>query len=566
MKTIVICPGSRSAPLACAASFLAKKNALEVQTCIDERSAGFFALGVSAASSTPTAVITTSGTAVANLLPAAVEADRSCHPIFFISADRPGRLKDCGANQTVNQEEFLRPVSRYVFNTPLEGLHKINQQQFITLLSELWLQVTKFPGPVHLNIPFEEPIHPSLNEQEDVFRGWHPEDFEIIQLQEKDSLPKIYPSLNKIPLFDDFNKEGIIIVGPWRGDENRLGSYKTSLDLFQKMCDWPIFADPLSGIDSSQRGLIGYWDLMIDDRFCHKYKSLQILRLGPMPASRGLERWLASINSNQILISEGDSRNLDPLKVSSQFNAGFEYWYNQLIFSGNSFKPIELKLIGELLEKDRSIDNLLDKELKLNGNINEPTLARFLSDVIPTSIPIMLSASSPIRDWITFAGMKTLSRRIFGFRGASGIDGTLSMGMGLSNYLGKIILVTGDLSLMHDSNGWLFARDKKIKLIVLLIDNFGGGIFHQLPLKLGKNSDFEKYFTMPQLFDPLTLASSFGISYRQVSCFEDLEFAIEWGLSSSNTVLIRVVTDSLSDSALRTHLRDSAHYLLDKRS
>ena len=169
LQNIVLCPGSRSGPLALAAGSLAKNDKITLSTCIDERSAAFFALGISTVTGKATLVITTSGSAVANLLPAAIEADRSAHPILFLTADRPNRLKNCGSNQTVNQEEFLRPACRSFEHGPGEGIHLLTEKSLEGLINNCWDKAHIFPGPVHLNLPFEEPLHASLSEQNETF-------------------------------------------------------------------------------------------------------------------------------------------------------------------------------------------------------------------------------------------------------------------------------------------------------------------------------------------------------------------------------------------------------------
>ena len=138
LERLVLCPGSRSGALASAAGLLARRGDLWLTTAIDERSAAFLALGMATASGRAVAVVTSSGTAAANLLPAAVEADRSCQPLLLLTADRPARLKNCGANQTVNQEEFLRPVCRWAGTGPLEGLHVAADDVLVRLASGSW--------------------------------------------------------------------------------------------------------------------------------------------------------------------------------------------------------------------------------------------------------------------------------------------------------------------------------------------------------------------------------------------------------------------------------------------
>ena len=166
LEWVVVCPGSRSAPLAVAAALL-EAGGLRLHTAIDERSAAFFALGIGRALGQPAAVITTSGTAVANLLPAAVEADHGTIPLLLISADRPARLKGCGANQSVNQEEFLWSSCRWVGQGNSRGLGEMEAPELERLAAEAMAGAmgrcparTRAPGPVHLNLAFEEPLHP----------------------------------------------------------------------------------------------------------------------------------------------------------------------------------------------------------------------------------------------------------------------------------------------------------------------------------------------------------------------------------------------------------------------
>ena len=152
VKYFVLCPGSRSGPLALAAASLSKRKELTLITSIDERSAAFLALGISAASGQVSCVITTSGSAVANLLPAAVEADRSCHPLLFLTADRPLRLKECGANQAVNQQDFLKSVCRHFDESPKEGIHLISKERLTSLVGKSFEMASNIPGPVHINL------------------------------------------------------------------------------------------------------------------------------------------------------------------------------------------------------------------------------------------------------------------------------------------------------------------------------------------------------------------------------------------------------------------------------
>ena len=560
VKYFVLCPGSRSGPLALAAASLSKRKELTLITSIDERSAAFLALGISAASGQVSGVITTSGSAVANLLPAAVEADRSCHPLLFLTADRPLRLKECGANQAVNQQDFLKSVCRYFDETPKEGLHLISKEILTSLVEKSIEMASGIPGPVHINIPYEEPLHPCVIDQRKALNGWGFEGFleEKIISRKSESI-KTFPSL-KLPKLDPYLL-GMIIVGPWRGKPKQLVSFRKALKKLQKLTGWPILADPLSGVEVDQEGLINHWNLFFSIGLFEKIKEIQVLRLGPIPPSRELQIWLAKPGKVQLLITEGDCRNLDPIGGSTQFSEGLSNWVNKL-FESISKKPsideiyISKKLTKELINYDLLTHNWLDKRLLRNGLITEPALARLLPRLLPSSIPVMLASSSPIRDWLSYSGKGAFLRRCFGFRGASGIDGTLSMGMGLSIIMGRMILITGDLALLHDTNGWLFSKNKNTNLIVILIDNGGGGIFNQLNIDKIQEGDFKEIFLMPQEVCHLTLAKAYGLKFRQVACLDDLEQAIEWSFSLSSNVLIRVCTNSAEDHKLRVSLRN----------
>ncbi len=558
LEDIVLCPGSRSGPLALAASRLQAKKGLKVYTAIDERSAAFFALGLSAASGKVSAVITTSGSAVANLLPAAVEADRSCQPIIFITADRPNRLKNCGANQTVNQEDFLIPACRWFGEGPPSGAHNFTEESLNYLVTKSWDEITNFTGPIHINIAFEEPLHASIREQREADKV--PID-SLLTNKNSHRIKKklIEHSLDLCKL--DPNSVGIVIAGPWRGKKDQLKDFLSSLEQWHAISNWPIFADPSSAIPSNQSGLIFNWDQILTLQPSILSRDIQVLRLGSLPASRVLEVWLKKSQGVQVVITEGDMRQMDPLKLSKQWSFGFTKWLQTLIdkrlIEKNHSNKLSSSLLNNLKYIDVLIDNWLEINLPLRGEVNEPALARLLPKIIPAEIPTMLAASSPIRDWISFAGEDALSRRCYSFRGVSGIDGTLSLGMGLAMILGTTFLICGDLALLHDSNGWLFRSNYMPPLKVVLIDNGGGGIFSQLNLKTLQEENFKNLFTMPQEIDHLYLAKAHGIPYRQVACLEDLETAIEWSLSKAGPVLIRLCSNATNDSSLRLQLRNS---------
>ena len=538
MTRLVLCPGSRSGPMAAAAGLLAARGDLALTTAIDERSAAFLALGMATARGRAVAVVTTSGTAVANLLPAAVEADRSTQPLLLLTADRPARLKNCGANQTVNQEQFLQPVCRWLGHGAPEGLASQPPQALLDLAHEAWRHCHgRPPGPVQLNLPFEEPLHGSPEDQLSL---------QVSGLQRSAPAPSSDSPLGAAPQLDP-NQAGVVVAGPWRGLAPALPAYQQALRQWLARSGWPLLADPLAAIPADCPGQLDGWELQLDR--LQLTPGSPVLRLGPLPASRRLEAWLQRQTGPQLLISEGDPRGLDPLGLADQWSGGLAAWWAQQ----NQDSPGAST--PEPVMPQSGIAALLRQRLPLQGAVNEPALAHWLPLLLPPQLPVMLAASSPVRDWLIWGGLPAQTRRCFSFRGASGIDGTLSLAMGLAMEQGPLVLVTGDLALLHDSNGWLHGAQGNPPLLVLLIDNQGGGIFQQLPIQ---SKQFDRLFAMPQRVNPLALAAAHGIDGRQVACLEDLPEALEWGLAQGRPALLRLATDREADARLRTQLRSAA--------
>ena len=551
----MLCPGSRSAPLAHAAGLLAEANAVQLHTAIDERSAAFLALGMSTATGLPTAVVTTSGSAVANLLPAAVEADRSCQPLLLITADRPDRLKNCGANQTVNQEAFLQPVCRWFGSGPGAGLNLLASERVEELAIRAWESTFNAegcaPGPVHLNLPFDEPLHASEEDLQQLSSSLGLDGRPVPRRPATTPCDHVVPTLNA-------NQPGVVVAGPWRGLASERSAYQEAVRLWCTATGWPVLADPLAQLPDDCPGCVDHWELQIDH--WSPPEPLQVLRLGPLPASRRLERWLQSTESRQVLVSEREPRSLDPLGRAQQFSGGMVQWLAHQ-------SPLPTSLPGSaVMATDglcrEGLSSWLDQQLPLVGPVNEPALARGLATLLPSGLPLMLAASSPVRDWLawsgSFPGSTVGTRPCFSFRGASGLDGTLSLAMGLSLKKGPLVLVCGDLALLHDSNGWLHAAGQRPPLLVVLIDNAGGGIFQQLTIPVDPPERFARLFAMPQAVDPLALAAAHCIPGRQISCLEDLDSALAWGMHHNGPALLRVCTNARSDAALRQRLRAAA--------
>jgi 2-succinyl-5-enolpyruvyl-6-hydroxy-3-cyclohexene-1-carboxylate synthase len=571
----VLCPGSRSAPLAVAAALL-EPGGLRLHTAIDERSAAFFALGLGRGSGQPAAVITTSGTAVANLLPAAVEADFGSIPLLLLTADRPSHLKGCGANQSVNQEAFLACSCRWLGSGDPQGLAAMAPAALDELARQALAAARgdgagRSAGAVHLNLPFDEPLHAdggALTQLADTLAAEPADSAPTPPAPVPPPAPARFATGDGATLDPDC--PGVVVAGPWRGAPAAWGAHVEALRRWQRRSGWPVLADALSGL----RGLpdldtVLAYDLILAEgppgAVAAASGALQVLRLGPLPASRRLQRWLAAQKGPQVLVSEGDGRPLDPLRlVRAQWGAGLAAWLAgqpPQAGVGDAAEQAQTQA-GRWHQAEAAVQALLERELA--NEEGEPALARRLSRLLPAGLPVLLANSSPVRDWESFADPAAPPRPMHGFRGASGIDGTLSSACGLAESLGELVLVSGDLALLHDGNGWLWRSQLGGRLTVVLIDNGGGGIFEQLPIRTQPAAamDFERLFAMPQAVDPLALAAVHGVPGRRLENLDALEGALAWALAQPLALLV-VATDRRRDAALRQRLRTMAADLAD---
>ena len=597
LRHLVLCPGSRSAPLAVAAALLESRG-LRLHTALDERSAAFFALGLGRALGQPAAVVTTSGTAVAQLLAAAVEADLGTIPLLLLSADRPERLKNCGANQAVPQERFLVSSCRLLLEGPPAGLAMATPEWLEQLAARALAAAcgdgqSAPAGPVHLNLPFDEPLHVDGADVE-ALAAWleqadgsppppgspvagEPGDAPGAPLANWRQTPAgeparaADPQASAIPRLDP-DRPGVVVAGPWRGTPQEWEGHVQALRRWQRRSGWPILADVLSGL----RGVAGLdivcaYDPLLQDPGAMP-TTAQVLRLGTLPASRRLQRWLESCGGRQVLVSQGDPRRLDPLgtvAAGDQWSAGLARWVEALLepagtgsgsgqtrSAGAAVAPLVTP--GPWRQLEAEAQGALERELADAGAVllSEPWLARALNRLLPPGLPVMLASSSPVRDWESFAAGDAPWRPIHGFRGASGIDGTLSIACGLAEALGQLVLVSGDLALLHDANGWLWARQLRGRLTVVLIENGGGGIFEQLPIRTQppERLDFERLFAMPQGVDQLALAAVHGVPGRRLQRAADLAGDLAWALEQP-FALLELRTRRQEDAALRHRLR-----------
>lgn len=478
LTDVVIAPGSRSTPVTVAAS---RDERLRTHVVLDERSAAFVALGLGL-SGTPAALICTSGTAAANFMPAVVEAGLSGVPMLVCTADRPPELRGVGAPQTIDQINIYGSAVSLSIDAPVPD--DSDPSTWRPLARELF--TTALHGPVHLNLPFREPL---LGEP-------GPLPPPIVAKSAVDAVAA------RIDLPDEVKVErGIIIAGGASG----VDAY--TISRIAEALRWPILADPLSGVRSDVRSVANFDVILRHEEFAKGHIPQAVLRFGRPPASKVLSTWVK--NSGAPVIQVGGPGVIDPdhnvavhcsvSDIDAAISSGFSgakgsRWADSWRVSWTDVDAIAERTLSDLL---------------LAPELSEPTVARVVADVCPSNARVVVSSSMPVRDLEWFGGRRAIAHSN---RGANGIDGVMSTALGLALTGVSVIAVIGDIAFCHDSNALWGIAARKVDLRVIVIDNDGGGIFSFLPQASTLSAaEFERLFGTPHNTDLCALASAHGI-------------------------------------------------------
>jgi 2-succinyl-5-enolpyruvyl-6-hydroxy-3-cyclohexene-1-carboxylate synthase len=511
VRRVVLSPGSRSTPLALAAL---NHSLLTVHVSVDERAAGFFALGLAKAEVLPVVLIATSGSAIANWLPAVVEADMGRVPLLLLSADRPPELQDCGANQTMDQLGlFGRHVRAFHQLPPAD-----DDTSWLAGLAarSVALALGPLPGPVHWNVPLREPLVPDR----------------VPTLAASARVPQrldatVQPDAETLAALERLvaDSPGAIVCGP-----QDLGEPARSaiIELARRM-RVPLFADVLSGLrcGTADAGNV----LHHPDSVARCAPAAGwVLRFGGAPVSRAVNDWLACCGAVQVVVSDhprvadpaGNASHLlyaDPAALCRAFRAPAvpDGWLQQFVALDNvARKAAAETCIGE--------ENF------------EGSVLRALLHALPAHTPLFLGNSLTVRaaDW--FAGVTAAPLRLFGNRGVSGIDGNIATACGIAAALGPTLAVVGDLAFLHDLNA--LALGQHCPLTVLLLDNGGGGIFDHLPQ--ANLPEFERGWLTPQALDPMHAARAFGLDYSRAETVATAISAVGAAQSAATLSIVHV--------------------------
>lgn len=543
VRLAVICPGSRSAPLVFA---LTQHPRLEVLPILDERSAAFFALGYGKRTGFPVPLVCTSGTAGANFFPAVIEAHESQVPLLILTADRPPELRQCQAGQAIDQVKLYGHFPNWQTELALPSTETSQLAYLRQTIIHAWERcLWPVAGPVHLNIPFRDPLIPFTDPKVQALA----QDFDHLQFWS--GIPAIQPSVERFldPVAWELwqGKKGIIVAGPACPEDPN--HYSRAVANLSKALGWPVLADGLSPLRNFHHlipSLISTYDLIL--RQSSQAESLApevVIQLGALPTSKELRSWLAKIQPQRWVVDASD-RNLDPLHGPSQ-----TLRLRVEIFSRES--PVEKSApslyLDAWLAAEARTRSRMGKSFAEMPHFTEPKLAWILSLCLPAHTPILIANSTPVRDVEWFWQPNDLQIQPFCNRGANGIDGTLSTALGIAHRYRPTVLLTGDLALLHDSNGLLLTPHFQGHLTILLINNQGGGIFEMLPVA-EFDPPFETYFATPQQINFAHLCQTYGVEYYFLQTWEQLKSLLN-PLPATGIRVLEIKTDRKKDAAWR---------------
>ena len=538
LKLFCISPGSRSTPLTVAA---ARHPEVEINLIYDERAAAYYALGYSRGSETPGVLICTSGTAAANYLPAIVEASVEQIPMIVLTADRPPELQQTGANQSINQNQLFGSHVRWFFDPGCPGPEFPASTLFSCIDQAVHLSRYPLPGPVHLNLPFREPfLLPKNLKPEEIIED---PDLQSWKAEKKPWISHPLPKISAdAKLLENFAKnlpeQGILSIG-------RIPP--ASISTVKKLANdlaWPVFTDIASGLRLGPEfpNRISYYDqLLIDSDFLKSHPPQKVIHLGFAPTSK---RWLGEMEKlpadTLVWIKEGPSR-LDPTnRFRSVFETSVVDFCSEMISKIKKRKKSEWTI--HCLDQSKKIEKLMEHFVTSHPLFSEMKLVRTLTNIIPESHALFLGNSLPVRE-VDFYGSGNGSEVKVGLnRGASGIDGLVASSAGYSKGLNQpLTLLLGDLSLLHDLNSLKLISESPKPIVLIVLNNHGGGIFSFLPISEHKDI-FETYFSTPHSLEFKDAAKMFELPYFHPETPEEFESIYLKQASADKSCIIEVNT------------------------
>ena len=495
----VVCPGSRSTPLALA---IASEPRLVLHVRLDERSAGFTALGIGMATGMPAVVVVTSGTAAVELHAAVVEADLARVPLVVCTADRPPEVRGVGAPQTIDQTHVYGRAPRWFTDPGVPD--PAARWSWRSLGSRSVAEAMAGPcgpGPTHLNLPFREPLLGDAavagvpNGRHDG-GPWHRVDVPL-SAPSPEAIDELVASGNFVS-----GTRGLIVAGAGCGDPDAVLALAESLG-------WPILADPRSGLRIGDHRVVGAADgILRSVRFAESHRPDFVLRVGERWASKVVQSFLAG--SPNVVVDP--FRWTDPERSAMRVVRCDPTMFCRTLaaapgVSGGSITDWPVEWQQAEVRAQRAIATAF---AQMNRS-SEPELARRVFAAVTGGTHVVVSSSMPVRDLEAFATPRVDPPRVVANRGANGIDGVVSTALGVALAAGPTTVLVGDLAFLHDVSALVGPATERPPLTIVVADNGGGGIFSFLPQANQIGDDrFERLFGTPQSADLAAVARGFG--------------------------------------------------------
>ncbi len=492
VKNVVVCPGSRSTPLALA---VASSPRLKVWPVTDERSAAFFALGLAKGGGCPAAVLCTSGSAGAHFLPAVIEAAHGGTPLIVLTADRPWELQNFGAPQTTDQSRFFDRFARV-------ELLPVPDDAAIEHLRAVVARALSLGGPVHFNVPFREPLAPNPGEEIPV----------DATPARKPTGPHSAPNVEEVRVALHGVERGAIVCGPREADDG----FGEAVHALGAALGFPVLAEAASNARFGFSQAVAHADLLLrHGPFAKAHAPQVVLRFGGGLTPKTTQAWLDASGARIFVFSERGEI-VDPLHRAAGVIV------SDPVAACRALTPASTTESAYRDSFQRA--DAVARQALTDIPFGEPSIARTVAAHAVANL--FLSSSMPIRDVDAFAPAGDKRLRVFGNRGVNGIDGVTSTAAGVAAATGTpTVLLTGDLALIHDLHGLLIARLHQVPLTVVAVNNDGGGIFSFLPVA-ERREHFEALFGTPHGLDLHPLAALCGARLERPQTSASLEAAL----------------------------------------
>jgi 2-succinyl-5-enolpyruvyl-6-hydroxy-3-cyclohexene-1-carboxylate synthase len=545
----VVAPGSRSTPLALA---LARHPSLTIHVHHDERGAGYLALGLALATGLPAIVLTTSGTAAVELHPAVVEADLARVPMIVCTADRPPELQDVGAPQAIDQTRLFGTAVRW-FTSP--GVPQLGTRRRWRSLAARSVVACRgpVPGPVHLNLAFREPLVGQVVDLEPTGPA------EASDGARRPNAQRLAEP--EVALVHELRgRRGLFVAGAGSGPGR-------TLDALARALGWPVIASPQAPVWGVPGAVVPAADsLLRTDWVGGPLRPEVVVRLGMPLASKVVGEWVARTGALEVVAS-GPARWTDPLGTADlvlpvEAATLVTAWAAEVANPGPEDVPVAGGAWRDAWEEAATTAMVaIDGAIAREGGLTEPGLAQELMAALPEDCELVVSSSMPVRDLEWYAHPRA-GVRVHANRGANGIDGVVSTAVGVALAGRPTALLIGDVALLHDLSGLVGAAHRGIDLVIVVVDNDGGGIFSFLPQAGVLDVDlFEHVFATPHGLDLVAVAAALGAQARSV---DDVGPALRSAMRAGGVHVLVAQTDRAANVEVHERLHAAVSSVLER--